>query len=145
MVEIDATCERVWNLLVGIDDWATWRDGLVNVSVLGDPVFKTGSTWREVRSIGGIEVGFNLEVTDYIKYESLSLIVNGDNSGLGTNLAFFEFRVIDYDSTTTVHLDSKRDKPKGIRSLFSKSPAEALLELYRSDLLRLKERAEQVG
>ena len=138
MVEITASCENVCAAMMSVDNWSVWRTDLVGVTVISGSLFGSGFTWREVRRISGKEVEFDVEVTDFIDKESLSLIVNGGREGAGSGSAFFEYRFVDYGVSTTVHLDSKLERSGLFKSLFSSSQTGAFMNLYRSDLQKLK-------
>lgn len=138
MVEINASCADVCAAMTAVSDWSTWRADLVEVTPVRGSAFEAGFAWREVRFIKGSEVQFDVEVTDFANEESVSLIANGGKTGAGSGAVFFEYRLVDYESFTTLHLDSKLDRPGLLRSMLSRSYMRAFLDLYRSDLLRLK-------
>ncbi len=137
-VEINAPCARVCAAMITVDKWSDWRKNLVDISIVSGSAFEQGLAWKEVRSIEGEEIGFDIVVTEFIEEESISLIVNGGKAGARRGAAFFEYRFVDYDSSTTIHLDSKLDRLGWMRPFISPTHTRELLDLYRSDLQGLK-------
>jgi len=150
-IEINQICSDVNSGLTDLTLRRHWCADLVNAETVGVEQFGQGTKWIDVRKIEGAEIAHMVEVTDYVENESLSLIIStgGADEGDGADpdkarkgVAFLEYRIVDYDTTTTVHLDIKLELPGLFDRLFKKPRTAAYLDLCRKDLQRLKKYLE---
>ena len=138
IVDIPADGSRVWDALTATESWSEWRAGLVSALPVTGAAFETGFRWCEKRHFDGSTLEFEVEVTDCVPLESISLIVDSVGASVRKGVVFFEFRLVDYGETTTLHLDSKLESGGWLQRLFSSGNEAAFLALCRTDLTRLE-------
>lgn len=157
IIEIDQICTRTCLALITPATWKYWRKDFVAAHMLSGSRLEIGSKWQEIRKINGSEVSHSIEVTDFVANESLSLIVRADprsnreakavttSDSARKVVAFLEYRLVDYDTTTVLHLDTKLDASSLFAGLWKKSLTGAFLNLCRRDLPGLKEYLSRTG
>jgi len=142
-LEIAQKCEQVSAALTTVDTWDAWRTGFVRVDLDPEEEFRVGLRWKETRSVDGREQTHDLVVTDFVPNESLSIIVDGDRYKNKAGAAFLEYRLVDYEDDTTLHLDTKLDTLAWPMRLFAGADTAGFLKLCRQDLDGLKRYLEK--
>lgn len=147
-VEIACSCAVADASLSDTTSWAAWRKNFVSVSEIQNGTVESGSTWIETRSTNGVAVEYDVNVTDYIRCESMSLIVktrNARDHGMaGRGSAFLEYRLVDFDRFTALHLDTKLDVSHLNMPLLKKPFLASYISYSMTDILALKKHLESL-
>jgi uncharacterized membrane protein len=77
-VEISVPPEKVWPMLFW-DRLSEWLEGIKKGEYTSDEKDKVGATAHVVAGLAGLDVEFDIEITEYSKYKSASWRTTGGN------------------------------------------------------------------
>lgn len=143
---IQAPAELVFAAMTEPDSWHLWMQGLVRVEVLTDLPFRTGTRWRETRTLFGKEASEEFEVLALEPARRLHLQVDGSKGTTGKGVFRFNYGLTPNQGSTRVAMDGEIEMPGFLAGLFSRLMIGTFRKACDRDLQSLKqwlERREQ--
>lgn len=92
-VTVDASAERVFDVLTDLDSAPEWMNGEVRIEKLTEGDFAKGTEWRETRKMFGKDATEYFEVTGYDRPNRVDLYVDGTKGTTGKGRYDFTYRL----------------------------------------------------
>jgi uncharacterized protein YndB with AHSA1/START domain len=140
---VDATPERIFEVMTDLEAAEQWMPGLVGLEELTDTDFGQGTEWRETRKMFGREAVEYFEVTECDRPNRLGLYVDGSRGSSGSGEYRFVYELTPADDKTRLVLSGEISGMGFIGNIIGKIFSGSFKKAMRKDLQAMIAYAER--